>query len=182
MFRFGSMLIIFRRRYCNPEVAGVTHNMRARRLARGAGQLKDGTALQMNGGKRRKTILVVDDYEGMREMTHMALESLGYRVVEASNGEEAVELAQAELPDLILMDLSMPHLDGFGAIHRIRRMLGLRDVPVVAFSAHTAKEVREDALAAGCCEFITKPFDLDELKAVVGRCVGSGVAEECAHN
>jgi CheY-like chemotaxis protein len=125
----------------------------------------------MSVGGRRKTIMVVDDYEGMREMTRLALAALGYRVVEAANGEEAVELAQAEMPDLILMDLSMPHLDGFGAIHRIRRLLGLSGVPVIAFSAHTAREVREDAFAAGCCEFITKPFDLDILKAVVARCL-----------
>jgi CheY-like chemotaxis protein len=124
--------------------------------------------------------MVVDDYEGMRQLAHMALESLGYRVVEAANGEEAVELAQAEMPDLILMDLSMPHLDGFGAIHRIRRLFGLGSVPVIAFSAHTAKEVREDAFAAGCCEFITKPFDLDILKAVVTRCLRPSTAEGLA--
>ncbi|MFL6286571.1 MAG: response regulator [Pyrinomonadaceae bacterium] len=134
----------------------------------------------MTGGERRKTIMVVDDYEDLRQITHLALESLGYRVVEASSGEEAVELAQAELPDLILMDLSMPHLDGFAAIHRIRRLLGLRDVPVIAFSAHSAKDVREDALAAGCCEYMTKPTNLHILKAAVERCIGAGVAEDLA--
>lgn len=106
-------------------------------------------------------------------MTHMALETLGYRVVEAASGEEAVELAEAELPDLILMDLSMPHLDGFAALHRIRRLLGLRDVPVVAFSAHSSDDVRADALAAGCCEFVTKPVNLNILKATVERCLGA---------
>lgn len=126
--------------------------------------------------------MVVDDYEGMRQAAHLALETLGYRVVEASNGEDAVELAQAELPDLILMDLSMPHLDGFGAIHRIRRLLGLRNVPVIAFSAHTAKEVREDALAAGCREFLTKPVNLEILKAAVERCLGPDVPEGLARN
>jgi CheY-like chemotaxis protein len=135
----------------------------------------------MSGDERRKTIMVVDDYEVMRRVTHFALESLGYRVVEASNGAEAVEVAQAELPDLILMDLSMPDLDGFGAIHRIRRLLGLRDVPVVAFSAHTAKEVREDAFAVGFCDFITKPVELDILKTVVARCLRAGAAEGLAH-
>jgi CheY-like chemotaxis protein len=136
----------------------------------------------MSGGERRKTIMVVDDYEGMRQAAHLALETLGYRVVEASDGEDAVELAQAELPDLILMDLSMPHLDGFGAIHRIRRLLGLRNVPVIAFSAHTAKEVREDALAAGCREFLTKPVNLEILKAAVERCLSTDVPEGLARN
>lgn len=115
--------------------------------------------------------MVVDDYEDMRRVTHLALEQLGYRVVEAASGAEAVELAQAELPDLIIMDLSMPNLDGFGAIHRIRRLLGLHDVNVIAFSAHTAQEVRDDAFAAGCCEFLSKPFDLEVLRATVERCL-----------
>jgi CheY-like chemotaxis protein len=136
----------------------------------------------MSGGERRKTIMVVDDYEGMRQATSLALKSLGYRVVEAANGEEAVELAQAEMPDLILMDLSMPHLDGFGAIHRIRRLLGLRDVAVIALSAHTAQEVREDALAAGCREFLTKPVKLEVLKSTVERCLLADAAESSARN
>jgi CheY-like chemotaxis protein len=134
----------------------------------------------MSSDEQRKTIMVVDDYEDLRQITHMALESLGYRVVEAASGEEAVELAQTELPDLIIMDLNMPHLDGFAAIHRIRRLLGLRDVPVIAFSAHSAKDVREDALAAGCREFITKPVNFDILKATVERCIGAGAAEDLA--
>lgn len=134
----------------------------------------------MSVGEQLKTVMVVDDYEDLRQLTHLALETLGYRVVEATNGEEAVELAQAELPDLILMDLSMPHLDGFAAIHRIRRLLGLRDVPVIAFSAHSATDVREDALAAGCCEYMTKPVNLDVLKAAVERCIGA--AEDLARS
>jgi CheY-like chemotaxis protein len=136
----------------------------------------------MSGGEQQKTIMVVDDYEDMRRVTHFALESLGYRVVEAASGEEAVELAQAETPDLIIMDLSMPNLDGFEAIHRIRRLLGLRDVPVIAFSAHTAQEVRDDALAAGCREFLPKPVDLEVLKAAVERSLRCGASEGLAQN
>lgn len=124
----------------------------------------------MYGGEQLKTIMVVDDYEGIRELTHLALEKFGYRVVEAASGEEAVELAQAEMPDLIIMDLSMPRLDGFAAIQRIRRLLGLRNVNIIAFSAHTAPEVRNDALAAGCCDFLPKPVNLEVLRAAVERC------------
>jgi CheY-like chemotaxis protein len=91
----------------------------------------------------------------------------GNKVIEAASGEEAVAAAQSMTPDLILMDLSMPNMDGFATIHRLRRLLGLREVPIIALSAHTAKEVREDALTAGCREFITKPVNLEELKAVV---------------
>ena len=145
-----------------------------------AGNFMDKAVWQMSDGERQKTVMVVDDYEDLRHLTHLALETLGYRVVEATNVEEAVELAQAELPDLILMDLSMPNLDGFAAIHRIRRLLGLRDVPVIAFSAHSSTDVREDALAAGYCEFMTKPVNLDILKATVERCLGA--AEDLARS
>lgn len=124
----------------------------------------------MGGGVRvQKTVLVVDDYDDVRAITKKALESFGYRVVEAASGTEAVRVAQTVSPDLILLDLSMPNMDGFATIHRLRRLLGLRDVPVIALSAHTAREIREDALAAGCREFITKPVLLETLKAVVER-------------
>jgi CheY-like chemotaxis protein len=136
----------------------------------------------MGGDEQRKTIMVVDDYEDMRRVTCLALKQAGYRVVEAASGAEAVELAQAELPDLIIMDLSMPQLDGFEAIHRIRRLLGLRDVSVIAFSAHTAQEVRDDALAAGCREFLPKPVNLEVLKAAVERCLRCGVPEGLAQS
>ncbi|MDT7687781.1 MAG: hypothetical protein QOJ70_2247 [Acidobacteriota bacterium] len=130
------------------------------------------------GGTEQKTVLVVDDYDGVRAVTRQALEMFGYRVVEAASGEEAVEAAQAETPDLILMDLSMPHMDGFATIHRLRRLLGLREVPIIALSAHTAKEVREDALAAGCREYITKPVNLDKLKAVVAHHLSQDAATD----
>jgi len=124
----------------------------------------------MGGGvQAQRTVLVVDDYDDVRAITKKALETLGYRVVEAASGAEAVRVAQADSPDLILMDLSMPNMDGFATIHHLRRLLGLRDVPVIALSAHTAREVREDALAAGCREFITKPVLLERLKAAVER-------------
>lgn len=124
----------------------------------------------MGGGVQvRKTVLVVDDYDDVRAITKKALESFGYRVIEAGSGAEAVRVAQAESPDLILMDLSMPNMDGFATIHKLRRLLGLRDTPVIALSAHTAREVREDALAAGCREFVTKPLHLEELRSVVAR-------------
>ena len=123
------------------------------------------------GGVTRgqKKVLVVDDYDEIRLVTRRALESFGYEVVEASNGAEAVKVAQRETPDLILMDLSMPKMDGFATIHRLRRLLGLRNVPVIAVSAHTAKEIREDALAAGCSDYMTKPVRLEKLKAALER-------------
>ena len=124
----------------------------------------------MGGGEReQKTVMVVDDYDEVRLLTKRALESFGYRVLEAASGTEAVRLAQAESPDLILMDLSMPNMDGFATMHQLRRLLGLRDVPVIALSAHAAREVREDALAAGCREFLAKPVLFERLKSVIER-------------
>ena len=120
-----------------------------------------------SGESEQKTILVVDDYDEVRMVTRRALESFGYRVVEAASGAEAVRVAQADPPDLILMDLSMPAMDGFATIHQLRRLLGLRDVPIIAVSAHNAREVREDALAAGCRDFLTKPVHIEKLRAAV---------------
>jgi CheY-like chemotaxis protein len=118
---------------------------------------------------RRKTILVVDDFEEMRALVRKALEKDGHLVVEAADGVEAVALAQSVLPDLILMDLSMPTLDGFAAVHRIRRLYGLGHVPIIALSAHAAREVRDDALAAGFCDYLVKPVDIFSLAEAVAR-------------
>ena len=120
-----------------------------------------------SGASGQKTVLVVDDYDEVRMVTRQALESFGYRVLEASSGPEAVRVAQAGSPDLILMDLSMPAMDGFATIHQLRKLLGLRDVPVIAVSAHASREVREDALAAGCRDFITKPVHIEKLRSAV---------------
>jgi two-component system cell cycle response regulator DivK len=134
------------------------------------------------GGSRQKTVMVVDDYDGMREITRQALEMFGYRVVEAAGGEEAIALARLEMPDLILMDLSMPKLDGFAAMHRIRRLIGLHNVPVIIVSAHTSPEIRADALAFGCCDFITKPVNLEQLKAAVLRQLNpDDISSETSH-
>lgn len=116
-----------------------------------------------------KTVLIVDDYDDVRLLTRRALEAFGYRVLEAASGAEAVRVAQDESPDLILMDLSMPAMDGFATIYQIRKLLGLRDVPVIAVSGHAAREVREDALAVGCREFISKPIRIELLKSAIER-------------
>ena len=121
------------------------------------------------GATRRKTVMVVDDDDSVRAMTRHALEMFGYVVVEAAGGEEAVEGALAVAPDLILLDLSMPRMDGFATLYRLRRLYGLSEVPVIAISAHTAREVRDDALAAGCREFIAKPIRLEHLRSAVER-------------
>jgi two-component system, cell cycle response regulator DivK len=118
-------------------------------------------------------ILVVEDFNDTRFMTKQWLEMRGYRVVEAINGWEAVEIALREDPDLILMDLNLPVLDGFSVTCLIREREELRDVPVIAITAYDSPDCRADAFDAGCNEYITKPFDFEELEKSIKRLITS---------
>jgi two-component system cell cycle response regulator DivK len=112
------------------------------------------------------TILVVEDYEDTSLAMRLALEDRGYRILEAADGEKAVEVAARERPDIILMDLQLPVLDGLSATERIRANPELSGVVVVAVTAHQEADYRARALAAGCNAFVSKPIDfewLDEL-------------------
>ena len=115
------------------------------------------------------TVLVVEDFEDNRFMMRRLLEMSGYRVIEAVNGEQAVEMAATERPDLILMDLSLPKLDGLAATRRIRQSDGLAEVPIVAVSAHDTSDFHADALAAGCDEYVTNPIDFDQLEGLLKK-------------
>jgi CheY-like chemotaxis protein len=116
-------------------------------------------------------VLVVEDFEDNRFMMRRLLEMSGYRVVEAVNGNQAVEAAASAHPDIILMDLSLPQLDGLAATRRIREQEGARRVPIVAVSAHDSADFHAEALAAGCNEYVTKPIDFDQLVQLLGRLV-----------
>ncbi|HEX8852563.1 MAG TPA: response regulator [Pyrinomonadaceae bacterium] len=120
-----------------------------------------------------KTILVVEDYEDTRSMLRRFLEIKGYRVVEGANGEEALAVAMSERPDLILMDLQMPVLDGFMATRLIREFEHLGDVPVVAVTAHETRGVdfrnNVDELGLGRIEYLDKPVDFDRLESLLQR-------------
>jgi two-component system, cell cycle response regulator DivK len=120
----------------------------------------------------RRVVLVVEDFEDNRFMMRRLLEMSGYRVVEAVNGNQAVEAAASERPDIILMDLSLPMLDGLAATRRIRAQGGLRKVPIVAVSAHDSADFHAEALAAGCNEYVTKPIDFDQLVQLLDRLTG----------
>lgn len=113
--------------------------------------------------------LVVEDFEDSRFMMRRLLEMAGYAVLEASDGEQAVKIAVTARPALILMDLSLPKLDGLEATRQIRQKKGLKSVPIVAVSAHDSPQSRSEALEAGCNEYVTKPIDFDRLSAVVQR-------------
>ena len=119
----------------------------------------------------RATVLVVEDFEDNRFMMRRLLEMSGYRVVEAVNGKQAVEKATSERPDIILMDLSLPMLDGLAATRQIRQHDGLGTVPIVAVSAHDSADFHAEAMAAGCNEYVTKPIDFDQLVQLLSRLV-----------
>lgn len=125
--------------------------------------------MDIQNGNAPPMVMVVEDFEDNRFMMRRLLEMSGYRVLEAINGEEAVELAHRERPQLILMDLSLPQLDGLAATRRIRQHADLRDVPIVAVSAHDTADFHADALAAGCNDYVTKPIDFDQLEALLNR-------------
>lgn len=119
-----------------------------------------------------ETVLLVEDTEDNRFMMRRLLEMAGYGVVEATNGEEAVRLAQSERPDLILMDLSLPVIDGLAATRAIRKSDGLAKTPIIAVSAHDTSDFQSDALAAGCDSYITKPIDFSQLEQLIARLLG----------
>ena len=114
-------------------------------------------------------VLLVEDTEDNRQMMKRLLEMSGYQVLEAVNGEEAVKLASQEQPQIILMDLSLPLIDGLTATRRIRNSPGMSKVPIVAVSAHDSADFHSEALAAGCNAYITKPIDYPELEQIVSR-------------
>ena len=116
---------------------------------------------------RQPTILVVEDHDDTREMLHTLLEGWGCRVVEASNGLEAVEAASRERPQLILMDSRLPFLDGLEATRRIRENRLLDQVKIVALNGSGSPHYHADALAAGCEDSIDKPFDIERLRTHV---------------
>ncbi|HWW76169.1 MAG TPA: response regulator [Pyrinomonadaceae bacterium] len=117
----------------------------------------------------RPAVLVVEDYDDARDLIGMWLTAGGYRVIEARDGAEAVEVARRECPDLVIMDMSLPTLDGLTATAAIRQIEALCDVPVIACSAHDAQDWADKALAAGCNEFVSKPVDFAALENALKR-------------
>lgn len=109
------------------------------------------------------TILIVDDYPDNRTLLSAWLRAKGFKVVEAEDGKEGVLQANRAHPDLILMDLAMPELDGVEATRQIRERKTLSQTPIFAITAYATYDVKKDALAAGCDEVFTKPLELESL-------------------
>jgi CheY-like chemotaxis protein len=116
-----------------------------------------------------RTIMVVEDYDDTRLLLKKGLEGMGYSVLEASNGQEAVEISDREHPDLILMDLDLPILDGILATQLIRQQKEMHGVPIVAVTAYPMSYTRVKAFAEGCDEYMAKPIDMTELARLVNR-------------
>ncbi len=116
---------------------------------------------------QHRTVLIVEDSDDARYFMRLELEQLGYRIVEAENGEKAVEVAVREQPDIILMDLSLPIMDGIAATEKIRASDGLKTVPVIAVTAHQETDFRADAKAAGFDAYVTKPIDMPWLSELI---------------
>ena len=125
----------------------------------------------MNHQRDVATVLLVEDTEDNRQMMRRLLEMSGFNVVEATNGREAVEAAFEVQPQIILMDLSLPIIDGLAATRQIRQLPELNSVPIVAVSAHDTADFHSEALDAGCDAYVTKPINYTELEDLVNRLI-----------
>lgn len=113
-------------------------------------------------------ILLVEDVEDTRLFMRLELEEHGFIVFEAEDGRSAVDMAVKESPDIILMDLTLPHMDGFSAAKLIRKKTGkLQTVPIIAVTAHQETDFRSDAKASGFDAYVTKPIDINSLKELI---------------
>jgi CheY-like chemotaxis protein len=137
---------------------------------------KENSEGDLMGNTTQRTILVVEDFEDNRFLMRRLLEMSGYRVLEATNGEEAIVIAERENPDLVLMDLSLPLLDGLAATRKIRKLSKLEYTPIVAVSAHDTTDFHTEALAAGCNDYVTKPIDFDQLESIIGKLLSDAVS------
>ena len=143
----------------------------------GLPKLKDPGARKDQQIEPKFLILIVDDSADNVAMLSLDLQQQGYRVVTASNGEDAISVASQMLPNLILMDINLPALDGLGATRRIRENDALREIPVVAITAFGTEGFQRAAYDAGISGYLTKPIDLDRMHQLIARLLsptGSG--------
>lgn len=115
-----------------------------------------------------KTILVVEDYEDARRLYKQMLEDLGFGVIEAADGYEAVEKFNQDHPNLILMDMALPGMDGLAATRRIRDIIGTDEVSIIGITAH-GNFYNKKAIEAGCDAIVSKPIDLKKLGRIISR-------------
>ena len=127
---------------------------------------------------KHPTVMVADHFEDTRFLLKFWLEAEGYRVVEAVNGQEALDLTGDECPDLVLMSLRMPALDGLEATRRIRERGKASVFPIVAMSAYPTMETQASAIAAGCDAFISEPIDFDSLSGLLSHLLPASAEQQ----
>lgn len=115
-----------------------------------------------------KKILIVEDVELNRDLLVQLLED-DYELVEAADGRQGLEVAGREKPDLVLLDISLPEMDGYEVAAHIRKTEGIENIPIIAVTAHAMAGDEEKALAAGCSDYLSKPIDEDELWSKVSK-------------
>src|ERR1700754_3774619 len=125
------------------------------------------------GDSSKPLVLVVEDYQDAREMYAAYLQFSGYRVAEAANGIEALEKTRELMPDIILMDLALPKMDGWEATRRLKADDRTKHIPIVALTGHALAGASEGAKKAGCDSFVTKPCLPDDLVVEVRRMLGA---------
>ena len=139
----------------------------------------DGSAFEHDRpGESKYLILVVDDSADNVAMLSLYLQQQGYRVVTASNGEDAIKVASQTKPSMILMDISMPTLDGLAATRRIRDDEALREIPVIAVTAFGTEGFQRAAYDVGVSGYLVKPIDLDRMSQLIARLLSPGASGE----
>ena len=123
-----------------------------------------------------KRILIVEDQEDNRTILRDVLSTVGYELIEALNGEDGVKLAQTERPDLILMDIQLPKMDGYEATQQIKSIAELKTVPIIAVTSYALSGDEAKARAAGCDGYIAKPFSPRELLAKIRKYLSDEVS------
>ena len=131
------------------------------------GQPSTAPSAEVVSPREGMTVLVAEDDDDIRLMMRTLLEMKGYRVIEASDGQETLDVARVSRPDVILMDLHLPRLNGFAVTRFVRQTDALRRVPIIVVSAHDPAKHRNLALAAGCNAYVQKPIDFDSLDELI---------------
>jgi len=126
----------------------------------------------MGGGGMKKKVLVVEDTPDNRRIIRLLLERAGYEIVEAVNGALGIEMARSERPDLILMDIQLPVIDGYEATRRLKADPELKHIPVIAVTSYALAGDEAKTKAAGCDGYVAKPFSPKELLRLVQQFIG----------
>lgn len=121
--------------------------------------------------EKKPRILIAEDFDENRIALRLILKHTGFDVIEAEDGQQAVDAVRREEPDLVLMDISLPVIDGLQATREIRSDKKFERLPIIVVSAHDNEEIRREAAQAGGSEYITKPIEIEELKRLIEDCL-----------